>query len=269
MGPRIFDLILREKRKSISDLDEEHDKASVQAHILAIHNLGDEMLLQGDYLEVLNHFRQASKTLLKLNLQNASELFSRRAMELYNLLKLRADFLSLLEREKQTRNVPKMKILYQEISELSKKLNDTFWTEEFQKEFEAFQEKLTHSQLKKLKKRGGSKTSELESKLHLLLESQAQLELPSITDETCNLSTNVQRFAIEELERKRKYFDEQGSFLEKKLLFKSAAQFYEKCERTTQHIIQLGKLGEQTKMDSYRNKRLECLNQNSKKTKLD
>ncbi len=264
MGPRILDLVLFEKRKSASDLTKARDQATLEMQIQAIHELGDQMLLQGNYLAVINSFRQASETLSNLNLLKAAKLFSRRAEEIYNLLKLRADFLTTLEREKPAKNLAKMKLLYNEIIEISKKLNDTFWVDAFQREFEKCQRDVA-SNRSKIKKRTWSRTGNLQSKLYALLEAPASLSESNKNQGTFSLKSEVQKFAIEALEHKRNHLEDQAGKLEKQSEFRSAATFYEKCERLTQHIIQLGKLDEQANLKLYRTKRLACLNRKSER----
>lgn len=95
-------------------------------------------------------------------------------------------------------------------------------------------------------------------------KSHGNSQEPSIPlPKSFNFYDELQKFAIEDIIAKRNHFEEDAKKMEKWLLFKSAAIFYEKCENVSLQLVHLGKAEEKIKVENYRNKKLECLKENS------
>ena len=252
-SPRLLELCLSDKRMAQRALNQEMDREMLGKVINSIHKLGDELLVEGAYLEVINYFKEAANTVSELGFQQEAMMFSERALKIYDLLRMRAEFLTQLEREKSTQNWSQVIVLYHEIIEISKKLNDAFWVDEFQKE-------LNH--IRNLKTLNKKNTETFASKS--ILKTMEKIRDLFNTDHedlfSSNISKNIQSTAIDDLEEKRRGYEEKAKYLAKNALFKSAAQFYEFCEEISLQLFQLGRSQEQNNINRYRRKKIECLN---------
>ncbi|NVM30563.1 MAG: hypothetical protein HWN65_17110 [Candidatus Helarchaeota archaeon] len=234
--------------------DERLDELILQHHIDEIHKLGDELFSDGAYLDVINHFNQTSITLLKYGLIDEAFTFSQRATKLKALVDEREKKLQLLEREKQRNDLMEVLLLYNDIIELSRKLNDLQAVDYYQYELHQVRS-------------GGPMTPKQQASLATPLAVRPVTAAPPVSAQVkevklkkiiTSFHSEIQNFAAKDLERKRDTFEKRAKYLEDQKLFKAAVFFYDKCEEISNQLAQIGKTDEEFNAQKYNEKKVAC-----------
>lgn len=237
--------------EEIEETEESDKEAVVEVQIGEILEIGEELFESGSYLEVINHFDQAAATFQKYGFEIEAHIFYKKANELRSLIAERAGKLTLLEQAKLCKN-PNILALYQDVMEISRKLNDFDGIRVFQAELNQI-----------MGTNNSFQPARTEQKAEIPSVQVNSQENPIYLPKSVNFYEELQKFAIEDLIGKRNHFAENAKKMEKWLLFKSAAIFYEKCEEISLQLVHLGNAEEKIKVEDYRSRKLECLKKGS------
>ncbi|HUX98675.1 MAG TPA: hypothetical protein VMV49_03920 [Candidatus Deferrimicrobium sp.] len=242
-------------------VDQTFDTGDLESQIKEIQALGEEMLVEGAYLEVVNHFNQAAETFLRYGYQAESQIFSKKAEELKYLIDKRDEKLEIIEYEKSKNNLSGILNLYNEIIEISRKLNDVVGVELYQEELNQLQDRPIDI----------GKGAEVVTEETVI--NQETSETPTqIQDTECplgqafNIYKELQIYAVQDLKSKRDNLEKRAISMEQKGLLASASRFYEKCEEISVQLVQLGNLEEKENEEEYKNKKTRCMELRIKKS---
>ncbi len=246
------------------------DKATGPAQAIVIQRLGERLLEQGAYLQVIDHYNKAADTFYKCGCVNEALLFLNKATELKKWVIQRESKKKLLKKATYEKNSLEMMTLMKELVELSKKLRDTTSVEYFSDELEQYKRMRPPSRKNRSATPSAPKKSEFTlNPTQKRLNTIAQLENLHVSRNKSSLkftiNAHLQEFAIKDLELRREKLDSQAIPLERRGFYISAASLYEKCASISEQLSQLGHPEKAEVIEKYRRKKEECLSKVSQK----
>ena len=219
-------------KEILNKFDRKFPKAIVQGQVEEFHHLARDLFAEGAYLEVIKYYNLAAFIFLKFGFPDEALDFSNDAKLLQNLVEARQMKLELLTGVFENRNVPMIQTVYEDLIELSQKLNDFVSVDHYQSQLE----RLQHSQF------------DLS-----VLNLRPEIGL-SPTEETCRSND----FEIDQLKQKQLRFEQRAHLMEKRSLFKAAAFHYKQCREISTQLAHMGLEYERKNIDKFQREQDRC-----------
>jgi len=219
-------------KEILNKFDRKFPKAIVQGQMDEFRKLARDLFAEGAYLEVINYYNLAAFIFLKFGFPDEALDFSNDAKLLQNLVEARQVKLELLTGVLENRNVPMIQTVYEDLIEISQKLNDFASVDRYQSQLE----RLQHSQF------------DLS-----VLNLRPEMGL-SPTEEACSSND----FEIDQLKQKQLRLEQRAYLMEKKALFKAAAFHYKQCREISTQLANMGLEFERENIDKFQREQDRC-----------
>ena len=219
-------------REILNKFDKKFPKAIVQGQVDEFRHLARDLFSEGAYLEVINYYNLAAFIFLKFGFPDEALDFSNDAKLLQNLVEARQVKLELLTGAFENRNVPIIQTVYEDLIEISQKLNDFASVDRYQSQLERLQHSQFDLRVLNLKPENGL----------------------TLNEETCSSND----FEIDQLKQKQLRLGQRAHLLEKRALFNAAAFHYKQCREISTQLANMGLEYERENIDRFQKEQDRC-----------
>lgn len=220
----------------LKKFDEKLPKTVIRIQVDEIRQLARDLFAEGAYLEVINHYNQAAFTLLKFGFPDEALSFSNDAKVLQQLVEARKMKIEVLAGALEHRDIPMIQTIYEDLIELSQKLNDISAVDRYQSQLERLQQS--------------------NYDLQVLNPVQGTGWLPVFDEEKDLISSND--FKIDQLKQMQLTIDQRAHEMEGRTLLKAAAYLYKHCKQISSQLVEMGLEFEGANVDRYQREQDRC-----------
>ncbi len=209
--------------------DKKFPKAIVKGQVDEFRQLARDLFAEGAYLEVIKYYNSATFIFLKFGFPDEALDFSNDAKLLQKLVEARQMKLEVLAGALKDRNVPMIQTIYEDIIELSQKLNDYASVDKYQSQLE----RLQHCQF-----------------------DPRVLNMGQVT--ALNLSSGSNDFEIDQLKQKQLAIEQRAQQMEARSLLNAAALLYKQCRKISVKLVDMGLEYEKENIARYQGDQDRC-----------